>query len=372
MVFIIKSNKEQFIEKAKSLHGDLFDYSLFKYINSITKGEIICKEHGPFEQKPIKHLNWQGCKKCAIEKNQSENKYFFIEKAKNTHGELYDYSLSVYKNAKEKIQIICKKHGMFEQTANNHILLKHGCSKCQRDNNKSTKNEFIKKASLIHNNIYDYSDFIYVNSKMKGTIICKKHGQFEQKPNGHLSGDGCRKCFIEKLKNSFSSTKNDFVRKSIETHDDLYNYDNFIYVNSGIHGIITCKKHGDFLQIPDSHLAGHGCPKCCRNISKLETKWLDSLNVPLRQHFIQTKTRKINVDGYDPLTNIVYQFHGDFYHGNPAKYPPCYWNKKLKKFAYELYEKTLENNKLIRESGYNLLVIWETDWLKICTRTYSL
>jgi hypothetical protein len=92
---------------------------------------------------------------------------------------------------------------------------------------------------------------------------------------------------------------------------------------------------------------------------------LNSLNVPLRQYPIQIKERKrkTKVDGYDPETNTVYQFHGDYYHGNPDVYScPITWNQKVKKFMYELYDRTLKSDELIKKSGYNLVTIWEKDY----------
>jgi len=105
----------------------------------------------------------------------------FINRAEKIHRNKYDYSLVEYVNTKTKIKIICKKHGIFEQTPNNHLCGKN-CPKCH-DYNKLTTKEFINKAEKDHGNKYDYSLVEYVNTKTKIKIICKKHGIFEQKPN---------------------------------------------------------------------------------------------------------------------------------------------------------------------------------------------
>jgi len=55
----------EFIEDAKKVHGDLYDYSKVKYINNSSKIKIICKIHGVFEQVPISHLNRKGCFECG-------------------------------------------------------------------------------------------------------------------------------------------------------------------------------------------------------------------------------------------------------------------------------------------------------------------
>jgi len=113
----------------------------------------------------------------------------FIEKSINIHGNKYDYSLVEYVGSKMKVKIICRIHGVFEQIPTHH-LNGVGCS----GNKKYTTEEFIKKATKIHNNRYDYSLVDYINTNTKVKIICKKHGIFEQTPKKHLKGQECPKC----------------------------------------------------------------------------------------------------------------------------------------------------------------------------------
>ena len=117
-----KLTKEEFIEKAKKLHGDKYDYSKVEYIDYLTKVCIICPKHGEFWQTPSNHLNKtksKGCLKCGIENTNYKNTYTkeeFIEKAKTIHGNKYDYSKVEYLKSNKKICIICPKHGEFWQT----------------------------------------------------------------------------------------------------------------------------------------------------------------------------------------------------------------------------------------------------------------
>ena len=186
--------KLQFIEKANKYHHNKYDYSLVNYINSITKIKIICPIHGEFEQIPKGHLKG-GCKLCGImqiknKKLKSNND--FITKSIIKHDNKYNYTISDYKGAHNKLKIICPTHGEFEQTPNNH-LKGHGCPHCTY--NLSNTETFIKRAKLIHNNKYDYSKVIYTNNKSDITIICKLHGQFKQTPDKHLNvGHGCPNC----------------------------------------------------------------------------------------------------------------------------------------------------------------------------------
>jgi len=111
-----------------------------------------------------------------------------------SHGDKYDYSLMIYNNYDEKIKIICKEHGSFEQSPNNHIK-NHGCPYCTK-NKKYTTNEFIiKSKEIFGEDRYDYSLTNYINSHTKVKIICKEHGQFEKSPNNHISKrQGCPYC----------------------------------------------------------------------------------------------------------------------------------------------------------------------------------
>jgi len=214
---------DKFVKKAKTIHGNKYDYSKVKYVNNHTKVCIICPIHGEFWQTPMKHLIGRGCPKCgsinrALHKTSSTRK--FIEKVKAIYGDKYDYSKVEYKSSSQKVCIICPKHGEFWQTPNNH-LRGHGCAKCQYETlhtlfANNTEN-FVKKAKEIHGNKYDYSKTMYKNSGTKVCIICPIHGEFWQRPANHLLGIGCPLCQSSKLEKEISvllETNNiDFIQK---------------------------------------------------------------------------------------------------------------------------------------------------------------
>lgn len=135
-----KLTNEIFIQRAKEVHGDKYDYSSIKYVDYHTPVLINCFKHGLFLQSPAEHLNGKGCKKCGYEtvsKSLKSNAEIFIEKAKSIHGDKYDYSLVDYKNSKTKVKIICKKCGnIFEQTPDKH-LKRNGCPNCRFMNPKN-------------------------------------------------------------------------------------------------------------------------------------------------------------------------------------------------------------------------------------------
>ena len=130
-----KLTTEEFIEKAKLVHGDKYDYSKVEYINTDTKVRIICIEHGEFYQTPHAHINGQGCPTCVGTKKLTTEE--FIEKAKLVHGDRYDYSKVEYVNTYTKVCIICSEHGEFWQTPHNHIIGYQGCPDC--NNLKNSK-----------------------------------------------------------------------------------------------------------------------------------------------------------------------------------------------------------------------------------------
>jgi very-short-patch-repair endonuclease len=206
-----KKTTEQFIEKAREVHGNKYDYSKVNYINSHIKVCIICPIHGEFEQTPNNHTSLKhGCFKCSIN-NKSFTTEQFIQKAKEIHGNKYDYSKSLYKNTDTKLIIICPIHGEFEQTPYKHVRRKQGCPQCAKEKNSKrlvsrnkkkiykkptlTTEQFIEKSREVHGNKYDYSKVNYKGNKNKITIICPIHGEFEQIASNHYNIKcGCPYC----------------------------------------------------------------------------------------------------------------------------------------------------------------------------------
>ena len=212
----------EFIDRAKEIHGDKYDYSKVEYVNNNTKVCIVCPEHGEFWQTPHKHLCGRGCHKCGNIKrdnNKRDTKELFIEKARKVHGGKYDYSKVEYVNTMTKVCIICPKHGEFWQTPIQHIS-GYGCKECRKellhDKFVFTTDEFIKRAKEIHGDKYDYSKVEYDGMHKNVCIICPKHGEFWQKPYSHLTNKGCPSCGESKMEKYIASKLTDegikFVR----------------------------------------------------------------------------------------------------------------------------------------------------------------
>jgi hypothetical protein len=356
----MKLTTEIFIDRCRKIHGDKYDYSMVEYKNMKTKVKIICRNGHEFDQSPDNHLKGKGCRYCfgLVTKHSFCS---FVESSIKKHGVKYDYSKVKYINNKTKVTIICPIH--FEQTPNLH-LSKSGCPKCYYDSLKSDNMSFILKSNIIHNDRYDYSLVDYVNNHNLVKIICKEHGVFEQTTSSHLSGSGCKEC----MKKSFRIKFNEFSERANKIHDNKYRYYEDEYFDLKRKIKVNCPVHGDFLIIPDNHISkGRGCSKCSNNISKLEIEWLNqlSVSVELRQKMIHIDDRLFKFDAFDPINKIIYEFYGDFWHGNINKYNYSDKNPRTKMTFGEMYDKTIEREEYLRSKGYKVISIWESDFKKI-------
>jgi hypothetical protein len=262
-----KLTKEEFIIRSRSIHENKYDYSKVVYINNKINVIIICPKDGEFLQRPNDHLAGNGCPKCGGTKKITIQE--FIVRSNKVHNNKYDYSKAVYINSRKNIIIICPIHGEFLQTPSCHVCSKQGCPSCSMVK-KLTTEEFVNKAIKIHGNKYDYSRSVYVSTMINTIIICPTHGKFYQTPNAHIIGkQGCPKCGAIVVGKKNKSTTEKFIKKSKEVHGNKYSYSKSNYINNHVKIIIICPTHGEFLQTPNVHLLGHGCPCCQKSYGEL-------------------------------------------------------------------------------------------------------
>ena len=291
---------EDIIIRFREVHGSRYDYSKVDHVNISTKVEIICPEHGTFEQAPCVHLRGNGCSMCSGKKPHTTKEV--VETFKKIYGDNYDYSITDYKGALIKFKVSCKTHGEFE-TLYNNMLRGWACPGCT-NYRKNIEQSFLKEAKEVHGDEYDYSKVVYKNCAANVEILCKTHGSFFQQPRNHTSGAGCQKC------ERFTTSK--IARNWLKTLN-LPNLRTFDSPN------------GEFT-IP-------------------ETRW--------------------RVDGYDENTNTIYEFHGDYWHAHPSnkRYSKDEPHPRKRGTWGEVYERTLARERKIRDLGYNLVVIWEHEFL---------
>ncbi len=269
-----KMTTEEFIAKAREVHGDKYNYSKVEFVNLTTKVCIICPEHGEFWQTPSNHLQGKGCRKCGRKisaSKQAISNEVFIKRAKEVHGDKYDYTKVNYINGKTDICIIChekdengNEHGEFWQKPQVH-LRGAGCVKCSIPNKNIDKNIFIRKARKIHGDKYDYSKVIFVNMTTPVTIIChekdifgNEHGEFLQTPTNHLLGNKCPKCCRH-----YQMKTEEFIEKAKAIHGDKYDYSKVKYLNAKTPITLICNScKNEFKKLPQDFFINKSCPIC--------------------------------------------------------------------------------------------------------------
>ncbi len=247
----------------------------------------------------------------------------FIEKAREVHGNKYDYSKVEYVNNNTKVCIICPKHGEFWQTPDNHM---HGqkcykCSKISMGNKQRISEEEVKKRIIEkYGDRFDLSKLNFTDYKHKVTLICKEHGEFSITLSNLFkkTSEGCRRCGIEKRTKLRALKLDDFKKRALELHNGKYVYSKVEYKNNRTKVCIICPIHGEFWQTPDNHLnkiRPQGCPKCkSSNLERSIIKFLTDKNI---KHIHQCGKKEFDwlkkqrLDFYLPEHKIAIECQGE-------------------------------------------------------------
>jgi protein-arginine kinase activator protein McsA len=293
-----------------------------------------------------------------------------IARFKEAHGDIYDYSDVIYINRRIPVKITCRIHGQFSSAPYIHWS-GSGCRECNRK--RVSLASFVNRATKTHNRVYDYNKVFFNTLNDIVEIVCPEHGQFSQRADSHLSGRGCPSCGFLKISKNNANDLKTVLDQCYKSHGNKYDYSQVSYVNARNKITIICHKHGVFKQLPANHIKGAGCPRCTKRVSKGCTEWLISLNKPdIIFEYRIPETKFLIADGYVPSTNTVCFYNGDFWHGNPTKYNPDILNPITKSTYGELYNKTLTIEQRIKNLGYSLLTIWESDWLEKKATSHAL
>lgn len=303
-----------------------------EYTNSKTPISVRCKQCGHTQESRPDNLiqyiknNTPGCHQCA-EKSRRKNRILSIdtikERIKRVHNDKYQYPYLTdeYKNSSSIITIICSHHGEFKQSITSHTVQKYGCQKCGYNSTRLSLEQILKDFRTKHHDYYDYSKVTYdetMNVQSKVIIICPTHGEFEQAVMSHKAGKGCSSC---------ASSNGGVSFKALSWLDHI----------------------AELESIEIQHAANVG-----------------EYNIP---------GTKYRVDGFCKETNTVYEFHGDLFHGNIKRFDASIKNNPFRKETVgELYQLTIEREEEIRNLGYNLVTIWESDFdtLDIPVKRYDI
>jgi hypothetical protein len=295
-----KLTTEEFIEKATKIHGNIYDYSLADYIGSKQKITVICKIHNKFNLSPNSHLKGNGCKACGVEVRASKqrgDKELFLKKAREKHGDRYDYSKVEYFNSLTEVEILCPTHGAFLQTPKIHYVA--NCPKCgreaQTEKAKKGKGQFVKEMQEIYGDRYDLSLVEYINGRTPVSIICKDRGILKVTPASLLN----KKVYLVKGKKKTRSTdKEMFLEEVFKLYGGKNNYDDTIVGNSRGKIDVVCENHGKFTVEMASYFNGVDCPKCSAiNYKKTRSK--------TTEEFVE-QAKKVHGDKCD-YTNTIYK-----------------------------------------------------------------
>lgn len=282
----------------------------------------------------------------------------FVERAKLVHEINYDYTRVNYLNNHTKVEIVCPKHGTF--LANPiHFLKGADCPKCAHalQAEKHKIKDFAERANLVHGNLYDYSKVVYNKNNSKVEIICPIHGSFWQTPAGHLNGNGCPICGIEKREeNKRQEQENIFIAEASK----YYDCSKVIYFDNQTEVTLICKKHGEFKISPAAFKRGNICPLCAKeipaNVSLGEIKvasFFKEHNIKFQRNVIFEKCRDINplpFDFYLEEKNLLIEYNG-IQHYKAVRH---FGGKE----AFELQKKhDLIKEEFARENGFILLAI---------------
>lgn len=240
---------------------------------------------------------------CAqcVHDDKRHSKEQVIQKFKKTHGTKYDYSLMEYINTDTKIRIVCSTHGEFMQTPDKHIQ-GNGCPMCI--GRHKTFEDILLEFKAVHGDKYNYSEVEFSVITRKVRIVCPKHGIFIQTPQKHITGQGCPKCG-----GSLKLTLSEFIEQCREKHSNKYDYSEVVYERGKSKIKIICPQHGAFEQDAQSHKGGCGCPYCARNYNLETMEVIEQFTIIHSDRYEYTKVNYINA--YTSII-ITCREHGDF------------------------------------------------------------
>ncbi|MDP9645461.1 PDDEXK family nuclease [Paraburkholderia caledonica] len=301
-----KSATYSFVAAARAIHGDRYDYSATEYKGRGQKVVVGCHMHGPFLTSPETHLRGANCMQCSGKAKGTTD--WFIAKARAVHGERYDYSRVDYKGRRQKVCIICREHGEFWQDASNHVHRSSNCPTCMGVK-RSTLEDFIRRAKDMHGDLYDYSQVVFIGVDHKVKIGCQQHGVFEQLAFDHMKGHGCAACGAEKAINAQRHDLVTFLERAKAKFGGKLDYSCAVYVNSSTKTEIKCPKHGSFWQTPHEHIASTGCPRCS-SVGRVDRD--EFFRRAFEVHGLTYDYSKIAFKGMRKKLKVICRFHGEF------------------------------------------------------------
>lgn len=235
---------------------------------------------------------------------------------RQVHGDRFDYAKYEYRSKGKKSVVICREHGDFEVSYNNHRSVggnQGGCPGCK---NMDRVGRFLSKVRKYYGNQIDTSLVKYIDSRTPVTLLCRKHGKFTIYPCNVKPNSECRGCQGELRR---INTAKELSSRFRLVHGDRFDYSKVVYSDMHEKVIIGCPQHGDFEMTPANHISNHYCWKCnCNTASRKETAWIESIEAFLGIRAITDES----VTGQKGASSKI-----DAVFGNVAvEYDGAYWH----------------------------------------------
>lgn len=298
---------------------------------------------------------------------------FMTELISKRNQDDFEFDESTYVGISRPMSIKCNTCGHeFKKPPKQLVYEKFGCPKCALQARSDTQarpwRRFLREAKETHGDAFTYHKEAnrdnYGNSYVVDRTCNTCNTRELQSIASHLGGNGCKTCSGMR-----KHTTESFVALSKKIWGlDQFDYTQVTYVNNKVPVTLKCTKSGhEFQCAPSNHFSKRGCPHCSikKFVSAGETEWLDSLRVPKanRNPWINVNGQKFNVDGLMGMT--IYEYYGDFWHGNCKRFPPTMINKFNGLTMQELYDHTIVREQLLREGGYVVITMWEQQWMQL-------
>jgi hypothetical protein len=325
-----KLTQEEWVARARAMHGDKYGYEKVEYVNGRGKVTIACLAHGEFRQNANAHLQGAGCPSCGEISGLSKRIITyekFLLAARNIHGDRFEYDELSYSGFSEKLNILCPEHGVFRQCAETHLKSKFACPTCKNraisEAVKWTKEQFIAKALEVHGDRYDYSLVEYTRSDTPVIVICKDHGPFIQRPNAHIHCEsGCAKCSYEVRRGK------SFAKKDLPGKEEIlaqYEYSSGAFYRRTTSRKVLAGKRAEYvnakgylmLSVGDNQYSAHRLVVVMEGLGLSAEQEIDHVNgvktdnrienlrvVEHRDNLINAKLYKTNKTGYAGVSEV--------------------------------------------------------------------
>jgi hypothetical protein len=261
-------SREEFITRCETVHPGKVDFSRMNdFKNMKTHATFKCKEcetiYTRSPQKMVSRFRGHGCTFCNGGANDTLDS--FLKKATKLPKIKFDYSKVVYVNSTTRVKVICLKNSHEVYLTPSHILGGDGCRKCRGYYRTIEDIVELSREKFGNEKLFDFTGSVFTQMDHPITFKCPEGHIVNTSPAVHLcerGKGGCLECKNKNTSHRKAYTQDSWIEKAIILHENFYQYTRVKYIGSRNHVLITCPRHGDFNQTPESHLQGQGCPKC--------------------------------------------------------------------------------------------------------------